>query len=38
MSPTKEEAVKGFAASSYNLKFLKEKPDFTALIDKQFIQ
>ncbi|MGG3451508.1 aliphatic sulfonate ABC transporter substrate-binding protein [Domibacillus aminovorans] len=33
-----EEVVKEFAASSYDLKFLKEKPDFAALIDKQFIQ
>ncbi|MGD6801148.1 aliphatic sulfonate ABC transporter substrate-binding protein [Rossellomorea vietnamensis] len=32
------EAVQAFADSSYELKFLKEKPDFTDLIDKQFIQ
>ncbi|WP_407270963.1 ABC transporter substrate-binding protein [Radiobacillus sp. PE A8.2] len=32
------EAVQAFGDSSYNLKFLKEKPDFSDLIDKQFIQ
>ncbi len=31
------EAVQAFADSSYELKFLKEKPDFSDLIDKQFI-
>jgi NitT/TauT family transport system substrate-binding protein len=32
-----QEAVQAFADSSYALKFLKEQPDFTNLIDKQFI-
>lgn len=32
-----QEAVQAFADSSYALKFLKEQPDFTDLIDKQFI-
>lgn len=32
-----QDAVQAFADSSYALKFLKEKPDFTNLIDKQFI-
>jgi NitT/TauT family transport system substrate-binding protein len=32
------EAIQAFADSSYELKFLKEKPDFSDLIDKQFIQ
>lgn len=31
------DAVQAFADSSYELKFLKEKPEFTDLIDKQFI-
>lgn len=33
-----EEVVQEFANSSYDLKFLKEQPDFTALIDQQFVQ
>lgn len=32
-----QDAVQAFADSSYALKFLKEQPDFTNLIDKQFI-
>lgn len=32
-----QDAVQAFADSSYALKFLKEQPDFTDLIDKQFI-
>lgn len=31
------DAVQAFADSSYELKFLKEKPEFTDLIDTQFI-
>ncbi len=31
------DAVQAFANSSYELKFLKEKPDFKNFIDKQFI-
>jgi NitT/TauT family transport system substrate-binding protein len=33
-----EDAVQAFADSSYALKFLKEQPDFTNLIDKSFIE
>lgn len=31
------DAIQSFANSSYDLKFLKENPDFSNLIDKQFI-
>ncbi len=33
-----EKVVQEFANSSYDLKFLKEQPDFSALIDQQFAQ
>lgn len=33
-----EEAIQAFGNSSHDLKFLKEKPDFTGFVDKQFIQ
>ncbi|TLS36750.1 aliphatic sulfonate ABC transporter substrate-binding protein [Pseudalkalibacillus caeni] len=33
-----DDAVQEFANSSYELKFLKEQPDFSNLIDKQFIK
>ncbi|SFB13726.1 NitT/TauT family transport system substrate-binding protein [Bacillus sp. UNCCL13] len=32
-----EEAIQAFSDSSYALKFLKDKPAFDKLIDKQFI-
>ncbi|TCN27950.1 aliphatic sulfonate ABC transporter substrate-binding protein [Mesobacillus foraminis] len=32
-----QDAIQAFSDSSYALKFLKDKPDFTALIDKNFI-
>ncbi|MFK2824807.1 aliphatic sulfonate ABC transporter substrate-binding protein [Bacillus sp. B190/17] len=35
-SDVNEEVVQQFADSSYDLKFLKTKPEFSALIDKQF--
>ncbi|KAB7707858.1 aliphatic sulfonate ABC transporter substrate-binding protein [Bacillus aerolatus] len=35
-SEVNEEVMQEFANSSYDLKFLKTQPDFTALIDKQF--
>lgn len=37
-SEVNEEVVQQFANSSYDLKFLKEQPDFTNLIDQQFVK
>ncbi|MED4206493.1 aliphatic sulfonate ABC transporter substrate-binding protein [Neobacillus mesonae] len=37
-SDVNEEVIQQFANSSVELKFLKEKPDFAALIDTQFIK
>ena len=34
---THKEAVQAFGDASFDLKFLKEKPDFTGFVDQQFL-